>query len=315
MGKSTKHTANDVRVDDFLASNGITVEYHNCKFRKMIKLRINPSEVLGGNDLKLWKPNNNNIKKLINALNFHMDNYFDSRYELNDFILTRAEFTSNLDVGKKNISAYINLMYRIGKVKKYSPKYSKADYSIGRIDKEHSFDLEGNTNGIVFTVYDKEADCKKKNKEEKLKKAKGILRVEVRLKGRKTIQQALHNFMDKNNLTTDKEIKIIAEKSTDIFMDSFVDIIPCGDFYRLNVAEEIINSSDYKKKDKEKMIRLLRLIPEKKSFYLAVKELNVRNMDDIMLMFAKLNVSPVTISKREPVDYLRNLYEYLNIEM
>lgn len=47
LGKSTKHTANDVRVDDALASEGITVEYHNNTYRKMVKLLVNPSKVLG----------------------------------------------------------------------------------------------------------------------------------------------------------------------------------------------------------------------------------------------------------------------------
>lgn len=311
LGKSTKHTSNDVRVDAFLASSGITIEYHKCEFRKIIRLRINPSEILGGNDLKLWKPSNSNINKLIAKLEIHIDRYFDSEYELNDFTLTRVEFTANINVGKANVPAYINLMHKIGKVKKFSPKYSKTDYSIGKIDKEHSFDLEGNSNDIDFTIYDKEADLRKKNKDNKSKKAKGVLRIEVRLKKRKAVRQAIYNSIDKSNMDTDEEIKIIAGISSDTFMDTFVDIVPFGDFYRLNDAEELVHSSNFKKNQKEKMLHLLRLIPEKKSLYLALKELNVRRFDDIMGMFAELNVSPVTISKRESIGYLENLYNYV----
>ena len=65
LGYSTKYTTGDVRIDDALASKGITVQYHNYEFRKMIKLCINPSKVLGGSDLKLWKPNRGNIEELM----------------------------------------------------------------------------------------------------------------------------------------------------------------------------------------------------------------------------------------------------------
>ncbi|MBD5526729.1 MAG: hypothetical protein HDR04_20485 [Lachnospiraceae bacterium] len=45
--------------------------------------------------------------------------------------------------------------------------------------------------------------------------------------------------------------------------------------------------------------------------YLAQKEMNCRNIEEIMKEFAKINVSPVTISKRQEVKYLKNIYEYL----
>ena len=312
LGHSTRHTSNDVRVDDALAPYGITVEYHNCDYRKMVKFRINPSEVLGGNDLHLWKPDKKATKTMIKLLDSYIFDYLNCCYELNDLMLTRVEFTANLDVGKKNVPAYINIMHKIGKVKKFSNKYSKFDFASDKINKIHSFDLEGNTNGIAFTVYDKEADLKKKGKENKAKKAEGILRIEVRLKKRKAVKQVIHNFTDKDDLTTKQQIKLMAKNSREIFLATFVDIVPYGDFYRLKDAERFVTNSDFKKHQKDKMLRLLRLIPEKKSLYLAMKELNVRNANDVLMWFAKLNLSPITISKRANVDFLRNLYSYLD---
>lgn len=173
LGHSTRHTSNDVRVDDALASKGITVEYHNHEFRKTIRLRVNPSEALGGSDLKLWKPTTHNIEVLVEKLDEHIDDYFDSNYTLDDFILSRVEFTANLDVGKKSVPVYIRLMHKIGKVKGFSAKYSKPDYVSGGIKKEHSFDLEGKTNGIGFTIYDKAADLRGKGKRRRQRKQKG----------------------------------------------------------------------------------------------------------------------------------------------
>lgn len=112
-------------------------------------------------------------------------------------------------------------------------------------------------------------------------------------------------------MTAKEELKLMAKKSREIFLDSFVDIVPYGDFYILKDAEELVGSSNFKNHQKTKMLRLLWLIPEKKSLYLALKELNVRNADVVLAWFADINVSPVTISKRADVDFLKNLYSYL----
>lgn len=44
-------------------------------------------------------------------------------------------------------------------------------------------------------------------------------------------------------------------------------------------------------------MQLLALVPEKKSLYLAQRAINCRNMERVMDSFAKISVSPVTISK------------------
>lgn len=314
LGHSTWHTEKDVRVDDTLAANGITVEYHNYDHRKMVKLRVNPSVVLGGNDLKLWKPNIRNTEALIDEINEHIDDYFDPDYTVDDFTLSRVEFTVNLDVGKKRVPTYIRLMHKIGQVKGFSAKFSTPDYAAGDIKKENSFDLEGKTNGIAFTIYDKEADLKDKGKEDKAKKAEGILRAEVRLKKRKAVQAAIRKLnRNPDSLTTEKQIALVSTKSKQIFLETFVAIVPFGDYYRLKAAERRISESDLKPKKKETMLNLLRLVPEKKSLYLAFKESKIRHKDEVLLWFAELNVSPITISKREDLKYLKNLYEYIDI--
>lgn len=313
VGYSTKHTANDIRVDDALASEGIVVEYHNCEYRKMIKLRVNPSEVLGGSDLKLWKPSDCNVEELIERLNECIDDYFDSNYTLDDLILSRVEFTANLNVGKANVPAYIRLMHKIGKVKGFAPKYNVLDYATGDIKKERSFDMEGKTNGIVFTVYDKEADLKDKGKKEKAKKAEGILRAEIRLKKRKAVRAAMREFNNPDVLTTEEQITLVSKNCKQIFGTTFTAIVPYGDFYKLKDAEQLVGGSNLKVKRKDKMLRLLRLVPEKKSLHLAFKELNVRDKDAVLIWFAELNISPITISKREDISRLKNLYDYLEL--
>ena len=305
---------NGVFKDYALSKNGIDIEYHGDfrrkNYKKKIKFIINPSRVLGGNDLKLWKPNKKNISALLEELECCINDYFDSEYTLNDFILSRVDFTVNIPVGsKKQVSAYVKIFHNIGKVKGFSQKYSNADSDW--YDKECGFDLEGNSNGIDFTVYDKEGALEnqlakgKKVSPEQIKSAGGILRIEVKL----IKQKAIKNYTKETG--TAMQITDLSKRSKEIFLETFNKIVPYGDFYDKKSAESIIIKNTSKKILRKKMLKLIDLVPKKKSLLLAQREMNERNIDKVMNAFAKLNLSPVTISKRSKVKHLPNLYTYL----
>ena len=210
-----------VHYDEALKDKGVKIEYHDDTFKKKIQFIVNPTKLLGGNDIKkLWKPNNDNISKLLRKLQEYIDSYFASKYKLNDFKLTRMDFTVNINVGdKKNVSAYIKVLQNIGKVKGFKPKYYKKDKKNKKIDHDLSFDLDGNSNGVEFTAYDKEGQSKQKE-------AKGILRLEVRLKKQKSISK----YTDETVIA--KQIKKLAPNSRNIFLDFFTDIVPYGNYYK-----------------------------------------------------------------------------------
>lgn len=299
-GKHRLYPKDGALWDDALKDKGVKIGYHDNTFKKKIKFIVNPTRMLGGDDVKkLWKSNNDNISKLLSKLKEYIESYFDFKYKLNDFKLTRMDFTVNINVvDRKNVSAYIKVLRNIGKVKGFKPKYDKKD---DRIDQDLSFDLEGNSNGVEFTAYDKEAVSERKE-------AKGILRVEIRLKKQKAISQ----YTDET--ATEKQIKNLAKHSKDIFLANFKHIVPSGNYYKKKEAVQLIEDNISQKKHKEKMLLLIELVPKKKSLYLAQKEMNDRNIDKIMTRFAEINVSPVTISKRHKVDFLESLYSYLLAE-
>ena len=141
-----------------------------------------------------------------------------------------------------------------------------------------------------------------------LREAKGILRTEVRLTKPKAIRD------NTDAVEVSGQIVAMLEKCQDIFMDIFTRIIPFGDFHKKDKAIEIIQREVDDSVLRRKMLRLVALIPEKKSLYLAQKAMNCRNMEKVMEAFAKINISPVTISKRQVVKHLKNIYEYLLIE-
>ena len=310
-GKHRLFEKNNISVDYALAPYGITISYNKYEFKKKVKLIVNPSKILGGDDVpQLWKPNKDNISELLYILNTHIDNYFNSKYELDDFKVTRMDFTVNIKFdNKEKVSHYIKTLQRIGKVKWFSP------LSDPWIDKNLSFCLKGNSNGVEFTAYDKAKQLKKqlseielKHKDEleaRIERAEGILRIEVRL----TEQKAIRTYT--NEIKTSKQIKDLSKMSEHIFLDTFVRIVPVGSFCKKDDAIEIINNEVTDKTLRKKMIQLVELIPNKRSILLAQKELNYRKIDQVMDTFRSIELSPVTISKRQNISTLKNIYKYL----
>lgn len=289
-------------IDQTMSSKGIMVIYQDQQYKKKIKLTINPNTMLNGKEL--------NSDKLIQKLEQCVRDYFGFKYNLNDFNLKRMILLSDIDVGShEKVSAYINVLKRIGKVKRFSP------LSYDCLDNDSGFCLEGNSSGIQFLIYDlKEmitSQCRKSGTGHKklksiIKKTEGILRVEVRLTQQKTVRHYT------NEIDTSKQFAALLENSRDIFSAVFMSVVPCGAFYKKDEAIKIIQKEVKKITLRRRMLRIVALVPEKKSLLLAQKALNYRRIEDVMETFAKINVSPITISKRQDVKHLQCLYDYLN---
>jgi hypothetical protein len=209
---------------------------------------------------------------------------------------------------RENVSAYLKVIQRIGKVKGYSPMNDNT------INDDIGFCLEGNSNGIEFMLYDiesllrdqlDEADHGRKQLKFMTKKTEGILRAEVRLTESKTI----HAYTDES--TASEQLMALLDKRKEIFLENFIRVIPFGDFYKKETAVEIIKKDVSDLRLRRRMIRLLELIPEKKSLLLAQKALNYREIDHIMDKFAEIYLSPITVSKRHDIKYLENLYSFI----
>ena len=100
------------------------------------------------------------------------------------------------------------------------------------------------------------------------------------------------------------------KNSADAFMETFARVVPFGDFHKMTAAVEIIRSEVKDSIMRRRMLRLLTLIPEKKSLHLAQKAMNCRDVEQVMDTFAKIHLSPVTIAKRHDVKHLDNIYSY-----
>lgn len=288
-------------IDRSLETKGIVVFFRDSQYKKKISLLINSGLVLDCD-----KPD---PVKLIRKLDKRIGGYLGFKYRMEDFDLSWMILSTDIDVhNRENVAAYLKVLQRIGKVKGFSLSDYKCFDDIG------SFCLEGNSNGIEFLIYNLEdyvarrlgkADIGRKKLKSLVKESGGILRTEVRL----TKPKAIREYSDA--LEVCRQAEELLRKGQDIFFDIFARIIPFGDFYKKDKAVEIIRSKVEDVTLRRRMLRLVALIPEKKSLYLAQKAMNWRNVGKAMDMFAKINVSPVTISKRHDVKCLKNIYEYL----
>ena len=285
-------------IDRSLSSKGITAVFRDSQYKKKIKLIVDSRLITDG---KKSDPD-----RLIRKLDKHMNVYFDCKYRLNDFVLSGAVLDANIDVhDHENVSAYLKVLRRIGKVKGYSP----ADYDC--FEEVDCFCLEGNSNDTAFWLYDLEGflmhqlhneDIDRKKLKSICSDAKGIICAEVRLMKPKAVRACT-----KGDDISSQIVELI-EKRREIFLDIFTHIIPFGDYYKKAGAEELIYKNVTDSVLRRRMLRLLALIPEKKSLYLAQKAMNCRDIEKVMEGFAKINLSPITINKRYGVKYLKNLY-------
>ena len=290
----------DEYIDLSLEEKGITVIYRNSPYKKKIKLIANIGRLLNGCE--------SDSNRIVRKLNKRIGEYFDFMYKLDDFILSGMRLVTDINVGShENIQAYLKVFRRIGRVKGFSP------VSYECFEDVDSFCLDGNSNGVEFMIYDlagsyrkqlNEGDIGRKRFKELIKESEGILRTEVRLAKTKAVRV----YAGEEDIFG--QIINLSEKRKDIFLEIFVRIIPFGDFYKKGKAEEIIWREIKDARLRRRMLRLVELIPEKKSLYLAQKAMECRNMEKVVEAFAKINLSPVTISKRHEMKYLRSLYSY-----
>ena len=289
----------DEYLDTSLAAKGITVIYRDSRYKKRVRILVNAGMVVD---------HPSNTDKLLRKLGKRISEYFDHKYKLDDFTLSGVTLTLDIAIGsRERVFDYLKVLQRVGKVKGFSP------VSYNCFDSKASFCLSGNSNAIDFLLYDLEQSLTDQLRDSGMghKKIKsvsshtqGILRAEVKLTKPKAVR------VYTNAEDTAGQIVELMKDRQQIFLDTFARIVPFGDFYKKNAAVEIIWKEVKDAIMRRKMLRLLTLIPEKKSVLLAQKAMNCRDVEKVMDAFAKINLSPVTISKRHDVKRLENLYSY-----
>lgn len=217
-------------VDRSLTAKGMTVAYRDSQYKKKVKVVINSGRVT---DYDKTEPD-----KFLRKIDKRIGEYFDYKYNVEDFSLSGVTFATDIDVdSRESVSAYLKVLRRVGRVKGFKPVVYDCFEDID------SLCWEGNSNGISFSLYDLEDMCRRQFGERKSKVKKyretiegteGILRAEVRLMKPK----AVRSYSDRIEVRV--QIGDLMRKRKDIFLDTFAKIVPFGDFYKKDRAVEII---------------------------------------------------------------------------
>ena len=289
----------DEYLDTSLAAKGITIVYRDSRYKKRVRILVNAGMVVD---------HPSNTDKLLRKLGKRISEYFDHKYKLDDFTLSGVTLTLDIAIGsRERVFDYLKVLQRVGKVKGFSP------VSYNCFDSKASFCLSGNSNAIDFLLYDLEQSLTDQLQDSGMghKKIKsvsshtqGILRAEVKLTKPKAVR------VYTNAEDTAGQIVELMKDRQQIFLDTFARIVPFGAFYTMTAAVEIVRSEVKDSTMRRKMLRLLTLIPEKRSLHLAQKAANCRDIDKVMEAFARIDLSPVTIAKRHEVKHLENLYSF-----
>lgn len=275
----------DEYLDTSLAAKGITVIYRDSRYKKRVRILVNAGMVVD---------HPSNTDKLLRKLGKRISEYFDHKYKLDDFTLSGVTLTLDIAIGsRERVFDYLKVLQRVGKVKGFSP------VSYNCFDSKASFCLSGNSNAIDFLLYDLEQSLTDQLQDSGMghKKIKsvsshtqGILRAEVKLTKPKAVR------VYTNAEDTAGQIVELMKDRQQIFLDTFARIVPFGAFYTMTPAVEIVRSEVKDSTMRRKMLRLLTLIPEKRSLHLAQKAANCRDIDKVMEAFARIDLSPVTIA-------------------
>lgn len=267
----------DEFIDTSKISKGMLIRYRNSAYKKKITLIIDAINMIGQSEM--------DSEKLKRKLSERIAKYFDHRFTIDDFVLSRVAIITDIDVGGRDeVTSYIGVLKRIRQVKGYSPTYyNMIPDSIGLC-------LRGNSNGVEFMIYDLER-CLSEIGANSVE-YRGTLRAEVHITKQKTIT----HLTDTSD--TALQLSRIVGNASGVFLEVFSRIVPYGDYYKKKQACELVRQKVKDKRLSRLMLKLIDLIPEKKSLLLAQKALNSRKVDDVMGEFARIGVSPVTISKR-----------------
>ena len=282
----------DEFIDRSLEEKGIVVRYRASQFKKKIRMTVHTA-VVTNHALS-------NPEKLVQKLDKLITKYFDEQYQLENFTVSGMTISTDLDVGSdESLQEYLHVLRRIGKVKGFSP----TDYE--SLEDVNHFCLVGNSNATDFLAYDLAQAASGSQMKSVLQNMDGILRIEIHLKKPKAVQRYSVAY------STADQIMELSKNVRNIFLETFSRVVPYGDFLKKKDAAETIRREVKDDVVSRKMMRLLTMIPEKKSLHLAQKSMAYRHPERLLVEFAKIGLSPVTLSKRQNVKKLKNLYAYM----
>lgn len=277
-------------------------KYTDSKYTQPIlqlTIQLNPTKLLNRDIVKLTKEADlQEVEQKFNEVleQIHLD--------LNTFFhwtLNRIDYCINIKT--PYVKEYIKLFQRCSLPYRFSIPYDKK----AKVRKHKEGSLYIFNNSTIINFYNKELE-RFNNTGKILESAKDILRLEIQCKKGKTdYMKYKYNFDIKYlGYFTSEELSI---KTISTYFDK---IIGKGDYYKLDKARAIINSSGYTKATKDKLINVLELINKHKSIDKARENSNYSkdSFNRYIKKIRELNINPITIPRRWTIDCLKEIDIY-----
>ena len=276
-----------------------------------IEIRLNPEIMLNGSKIELFNPNS--IKKIESSFDDTVQKIHSNLPTLQQWTVQRIDYAIQIYT---IYSMYLVQLFNRGDKpsKKYSVGvYSKKDFR--NVQMQGSLYMRNKS--VTINFYDKKDEQENaymwgnSNKQD-IMDSQNLLRFEVQCKRYKT-----NSLKQKYNFSSKCLSHFLCEyMAKNLILHYYNEIIGPGDYYKLNEAEKIINSSDYRNSTKENCINMLKLISDSRSIWKAredfVKGKVIKNTDIYvqgslatyqrrLKQIRNLNINPVAI----PKDYIK----------
>lgn len=215
--------------------------------------------------------------------------------------INRVDYAKNIYT--EHVKEYIKLFQRADKPSVFKELYCIKSHR--RKQLEGSFYLRNKS--IVINFYDKEDELMKKNFN--TDGAKNLLRLEVQCNKAKT-----NNIKNKKGFDI-KHVKnyLKMDLSEEYIKYYYNKTIGSGDYYKLSMAIEMINDSNYTEKINKRLIEVLKCVNLHRSIWKArEKSIYSKNsFNKYLKMIRALNINPVTIPNKWKIDYLESPEKFL----
>lgn len=287
---------------------GIRVILRKTKVGGYMIFIVSLNDLLGAEN-KVELITQENLETALNIADEMLVGEFGRGYSIDELELFRVDQCINVDVeSDENVREYIMQLYRSDMKLGYKVCVPETpDFSVTK-----GFTARNLTAKTEISFYDKQSQLEQRSYDSE--PADGILRVELRLLTRKTVERYSRCCRTNRN-----KIDACMNNSRESILDTVKMLLIDADYYTIRKACSIVKKKVKNEKKRERMLEMLRLTRKHFSVVKAKKKLFKNNphlhhdyFDKMMEEFREIGVNVVTLDKYSDVKFLPSLFKYLS---
>lgn len=283
----------------------VKCETNGCK-KYWVEVKINPRAMMHRSDHPfVYVADKRDIEGCIAVLDSFWKEVGLGWIDTSLFYIQRIDYCVNIDLGNEDAAGVYMRLLRKGAYP-YSAKRMKEYSRTGKryIDTKNSFTVTSRS--FEFSLYSKYKQLKSEEEKypaDEIDRAKGIIRIELRINRCKVKNEAAkHDLQDVDTFL--KETSQIAKNNIPRYL---AQSYGKGRFVTIQEAKRKIAKTNWKKKTKDEMEDILRIVSRRDLEY--VKEIYGDRFSYYMEHFDQIEISPITLTSNSVYEWMpRPLY-------